>query len=287
MKNTNKFETTKRMECSADTKLFFDDVYKLGTREKKQQVETIQSERSILSKCARYTQYFLSDVYINSTRTKKAQVETVQCGRSMIEMLGVLAIVGVLSVGGIAGYSKAMMKFKINKTADQISQIVTNIRTLYAQQTTYQGLNTVSAYNMGVIPDEMGSYHNIGWTDAINNPFSGPVMISTHSRLSSSSNDAFVIEIGGLPIEACVTLATMDWGSSYSSGLIAVGVGSAGAAGKLQESYLDSCTSYTSSDGNGSSSCSKDGPLPVATAASICSYYGTSDTDRYVRLKFY
>ena len=36
-------------------------------------------------------------------------------GRSMIEMLGVLAIVGVLSVGGIAGYSKAMNKFKTNK----------------------------------------------------------------------------------------------------------------------------------------------------------------------------
>ena len=31
-----------------------------------------------------------------------------QTGRSMVEMLGVLAIIGVLSVGGIAGYSKAM-----------------------------------------------------------------------------------------------------------------------------------------------------------------------------------
>ena len=28
-----------------------------------------------------------------------------ESGRSMIEMLGVLAIIGVLSVGGIAGYS--------------------------------------------------------------------------------------------------------------------------------------------------------------------------------------
>lgn len=34
--------------------------------------------------------------------------EASSTGRSMIEMLGVLAIVGVLSVGGIAGYSKAM-----------------------------------------------------------------------------------------------------------------------------------------------------------------------------------
>ena len=29
-------------------------------------------------------------------------------------LLGVLAIVGVLSVGAIAGYSKAMMKYKLN-----------------------------------------------------------------------------------------------------------------------------------------------------------------------------
>ncbi len=36
-------------------------------------------------------------------------------GRSMVEMLGVLAIIGVLSVGTIAGYSKAMMKYKLNR----------------------------------------------------------------------------------------------------------------------------------------------------------------------------
>ena len=42
-------------------------------------------------------------------------VKNRQCsGRSMIEMLGVLAIIGVLSVGGIAGYYKAMEKFKQN-----------------------------------------------------------------------------------------------------------------------------------------------------------------------------
>ena len=39
-----------------------------------------------------------------------------QCGRSMIEMLGVLAIIAILSVGGIAGYSKAMEKWKVNKS---------------------------------------------------------------------------------------------------------------------------------------------------------------------------
>ncbi len=44
-------------------------------------------------------------------------------GRSMIEMLGVLAIIAVLSVGGIAGYSKAMEKWKINKAIEGYSYL--------------------------------------------------------------------------------------------------------------------------------------------------------------------
>ncbi|MDY4689838.1 MAG: hypothetical protein SPC24_04630, partial [Alphaproteobacteria bacterium] len=45
-------------------------------------------------------------------------------GRSMIEMLGVLAIIGVLSVGGIAGYSKAMEKYKIYKLVNDYSHMI-------------------------------------------------------------------------------------------------------------------------------------------------------------------
>ena len=41
----------------------------------------------------------------------------------MVEMLGVLAIIGVLSVGGIAGYSKAMFKYKLNKQTEQLSHL--------------------------------------------------------------------------------------------------------------------------------------------------------------------
>ena len=47
-----------------------------------------------------------------------------QFGRSMIEMLGVLAIIAVLSVGGIAGYSKAMEKFKLNKLIQEYNYYI-------------------------------------------------------------------------------------------------------------------------------------------------------------------
>ena len=41
-----------------------------------------------------------------------------ESGRSMVEMLGVLAIIGVLSIGGIAGYSMAMNRYRANEALD-------------------------------------------------------------------------------------------------------------------------------------------------------------------------
>ena len=48
-------------------------------------------------------------------------------GRSMVEMLGVLAIIGVLSVGAIAGYGKAMMKYKLNQHAQAVNMLINNV----------------------------------------------------------------------------------------------------------------------------------------------------------------
>ena len=52
---------------------------------------------------------------------KRTQYKS-ESGRSMVEMLGVLAIIGVLSVGGIAGYKTAMTKMATNK-AYQITNL--------------------------------------------------------------------------------------------------------------------------------------------------------------------
>ena len=58
-------------------------------------------------------------------------------GRSMVEMLGVLAIIGVLSVGAISGYSRAMEKYRLNKTITGYSQLLVHLfefRNNYIQQ---------------------------------------------------------------------------------------------------------------------------------------------------------
>ncbi|MCP4393068.1 MAG: type II secretion system protein [Alphaproteobacteria bacterium] len=51
-------------------------------------------------------------------------MSVMQSGRSMVEMLGVLAIVGVLSIGALSGYSTAMEKYKINLAVQEIKEII-------------------------------------------------------------------------------------------------------------------------------------------------------------------
>ena len=70
--------------------------------------------------------------YIKKKVASRCPLNASTKGRSMVEMLGVLAIVGVLSVGAIAGYSKAMMKYRLNKTTDIATQLFATTFTKFA-----------------------------------------------------------------------------------------------------------------------------------------------------------
>ena len=160
---------------------------------------------------------------------------TNESGRSMIEMLGVLAIIGVLSVGGIAGYSQAMSKFKVSKTTDQVQTMVTNIRTLFTGQRTYDGLDEKTGYTMGVLTDETWDGTNAS------NAYGGSILFGT-----PNNKKYFSITYNGLSQDACVRIAMADWGDS-SSGLIGLIV-----SGAEQNEPAEATTSWTANAGTGS-----------------------------------
>ena len=56
-------------------------------------------------------------------------MKNTESGRSMVEMLGVLAIIGVLSVGGIAGYTMAMKNYKANEIINAASMLAIHTQT--------------------------------------------------------------------------------------------------------------------------------------------------------------
>ncbi len=201
-----------------------------------------------------------------------------QSGRSMIEMLGVLAIIGVLSVGGIAGYSKAMMKYRINKTIEQITLIAGNVRTFFSSQRSYKDLSSSgSAYSnpnsillkkAKLVPDEMWS------GDGLVNSFGGSISIVPALK---SENDealkAFQIFITNIPQEACIDLLTQDWASHSGGGFIAIAIDGDGNITHTDTSvYEVGCSGKTdnSTYAIGCPNSTIGVPLPIDTAAAVC-----------------
>ena len=130
-----------------------------------------------------------------------------QSGRSMVEMLGVLAIIGVLSVGGISGYSKAMAKFKLVKAQDQITMLLMNIRAAYATSPTYSGLTSTVAAEYNLAPGDM--IVSTSSATKLYGAFGGEVTVTT----LGDSDNYFSITMNDLGKEACRSLGSSDWGT--------------------------------------------------------------------------
>ena len=191
---------------------------------------------------------------------------THQSGRSMIEILGGLAIIGVLSVGGIAGYSKAMMKIKINKTIEQITHISQNVRIFFHNQPSYYHVGW-SKMNKNVfekahlLPNGM-KFDEDGF---IKHSFDGYFEVAWAEKEKYSDYKAFSITIRDIPEEACIAIASYDWSSD--SGLFAMGINSynrnqyTGCKGMIGTNMATACL--------GGSKLSIPMPINIATNACI------------------
>ncbi len=146
-----------------------------------------------------------------------------ESGRSMIEMLGVLAIVGVLSVGGILGYTKAMSKYRTDKLLNEMAELTLNIRILYFTQRDYKDISVANLLKGGFVPHEMIEIANDG-TEKIIHAFGGNVRVFP-SLINGDQKHAFEIYAENLNREACVALSTLDWGQDPSSGFVAIYIG--------------------------------------------------------------
>ena len=181
-------------------------------------------------------------------RVKPDNDNIVNTGRSMVEMLGVLAVIGVLSVGAIAGYSKAMMKYKLNKHAEQMNTVINAVaRNLHSFDNIKQVTN-LSPYfiKMGEIPTEMIKPDNSldiydifgqGWRIFIGSDSTSNIYLSTYqhysgaSALSSKSDDNLSI---------CKNLLTTVKENSANIYVVQTASGKIDDTRNLQQLYGDS-----------------------------------------------
>lgn len=142
-----------------------------------------------------------------------------QYGRSMVEMLGVLAIVGVLSVGGIAGYIKASHQLRTNQLKDDLSHFIANIRTTFFTQTNYSSMTVENVIKSGIVPDHMISTDK---TQIIHRKY-GRVLVGP-ADIKNKEDGAFILVYNGLDAATCRDLASEKWGSDVQTGFMGMAI---------------------------------------------------------------
>jgi len=160
-------------------------------------------------------------VIIGKTLQKNAQAKAkarptlpidrkAQAGRTMVEMLGVICIIGVLTVAAFNGINYTMINMRVSKAHNDIEEMASNITKMYAWSRTYAPLNMVDLCANDILPEKcMGTLNaqgvctgNCYWVGAWGGKIKvTPLPVATGGELIAKK---FRITYEQVPKEACL-----------------------------------------------------------------------------------
>lgn len=119
-----------------------------------------------------------------------------ESGRSMVEMLGVLAIMGIITVGAISMISYAMRMQKQSTVNDDVYQLVLGVRQLLGEYDDYTRIDNSTIFTALAMSDK--------------NPYGGSYKVA----VNPSNTRQFIVTIDGLSDAECKALVTKGWTDS-------------------------------------------------------------------------
>ena len=134
----------------------------------------------------------------------KKSCKNQESGRSIIEIIGVLGLMGLISVGAFVLIRSGMANQRRTMIVDDVSKIVTGVRSLYADYDDYsalefdgvQGEKALAAISVGTD----GPYDNIKY--------------GLYAK--KTSPDTFIVEVSGLSDSDCAIFGTQSWPGAVS-----------------------------------------------------------------------
>lgn len=116
-----------------------------------------------------------------------------ESGRSMVEMVGVLAIMGLLTAGAFVLISYALNTEKRSRVTDDVTTIVSGVRTLHSGYDDFSNLNNSTIFGAMSISNK--------------NPYGGIYELA----VNPSNARQFIVKINGLSKTECEALVTKAW----------------------------------------------------------------------------
>ena len=133
-----------------------------------------------------------------------------ESGRSMVEMLGVLAIIGVLSVGGIAGYTMAMNRYRANEVVDMANKYAV---IAYSAYMTSKMMNNGTA-DANAIPS-FASTGLFGSHSSVNGTIIGPADVDEdYVRIKLTFNNEKICQATATSLGAVISSSSTSKGTS-------------------------------------------------------------------------
>lgn len=119
-----------------------------------------------------------------------------ESGRSMVEMLGVLAIMGLITVGAVTMISAAMKSQKRTTVNDEVAQITTGVRQLLGEYDDFSNINNSTIWGA------------IGMSQKT--PYGGNYELAVNPL----NPRQFILSINGLSKSDCSYFVTKAWSDS-------------------------------------------------------------------------
>lgn len=128
-------------------------------------------------------------------------------GLSLIESAMVLALAATVTAGVMFYYQSASDSNKTQSAISEVMSATSAINGLYIGQSGYDSLSTAVLKNSSAIPDNYKTSNN-----TIMNPFGGELKVGAATGTNKSFG--YYLKLDKLPKSACISLATLNLGTS-------------------------------------------------------------------------
>ena len=119
-----------------------------------------------------------------------------ESGRSMIEMIGVLAIMAIITAGAFALISTAFHTQKRARVTDDVANIVSGVRSLLGEYDDFSNIDNSTIFGAIAVSSK--------------NPYGGTYELA----VDASNSRRFVVSINGLSKSDCESLKIKAWTDS-------------------------------------------------------------------------
>lgn len=122
-------------------------------------------------------------------------------GSSIIEVLAVLALIGIFAMGMLAGYNHVMGKFNTSKIVTSAQALMKNLSSYFSSFRSYPAMTAKQLFDLGFIEGDSFDQE----TNQAVHPFNGEITFAVEN-----GGLRYSITYHGLPGNVCVAMAMMD-----------------------------------------------------------------------------